>query len=364
MDASPKESNNNNASSSPVITISPVPNTTTNNNTKRLYHSHHAAELTPVTRNTSFCEDGTTTTGGDGGPFFARVSPADATGDLAMPSGSDFNTIKSSSATTTATLQQRRSLTMDARTLSVGTLMSSHHQRDQQLPPMAPVPLVARKFNSFNSRQQYNQQAHHHHRDTTTPHQPILTPYQPADRESFGVTPSQVSNIFIPRDCGGGPILLNERQWSIPSIRLANHLGGSTTTWTDEEDLGDDASWSSMGSSLYMPEEEEQPSSSSHPILIVEASSNLELNLDQLSTTASAAASSSLNSGGSSDRAILVPSSSNNQQQQHKQRTTHKHQRHASNKQNALDWLQNLQHDGLTEAASSKFLTKALLEYP
>lgn len=292
MDASPKE----NAS---PLTMSP----TQKNSTKRL-HSH--AELTPVTRNTSFCDDGAPTE-----PYYVMVSPADATADLALPSGSDFNT------STTTTLQQRRPLTMD-RTKSVGT----PSQRDQQLPPMAPVPLVARKFFSFNSRHQYNIQA----RGT---HQPILTPYQPADRETFGVTPSQVSNIFIPRN---GPIPLDERQWSIPSIRLANHLGGSTTTLTDEEDLGDDASWSSMGSSLYMPEEEP---------MVIEASNNLELNLDQLSTSSG------------SDQAILVQSTN--------KRTSK--QRHASN-QNALDWLQNLQHDGLTEAASSKFLTKSLVEYP
>ena len=101
----------------------------------------------------------------------------------------------------------------------------------------------------------------------------------------------------------------------------------------EEEDLGDDDSWSSRGSSLYLPDSDDNNNNynnNTHPL--AQITNNLELHLElQISTSSG------------SDQAI--------------QRTTTKRKK---DNQNALDWLQTLQQDGVTEAASSKFLTGGL----
>jgi len=283
MDASPKQEAPR--AESPR-TMSPTHSRAPPAATRNTIHCH--SELTPVTRNTGFCEEE---------PYHVVVSPDDGTlqGEhLTLPSGPDF-------ATATTSSLQRRPLALDhhIRTKSAGNLSSIMHPNSLMTntstttpatiaeEDLKPVPLL-HKFYSFNSRHCYHsQQKQGSH----------LTPYQP-DREkegnTVGVTPDAAGNIFIPRS-----IPLDERQLSIPSIRLANHLtGGSTTTLTDEEDtLGDDASWSSRGSSLYLPDEE------------------------------------------------------NNEDPLPKRKKD----------QLALDWLLNLQQDGLHEAASSRFLTGGLV---
>jgi hypothetical protein len=127
---------------------------------------------------------------------------------------------------------------------------------------------VRHKFYSFNSRHSYDKQM-----DTKKVPLPMvtipasaesrcrLTPYQPS-REGLGdlgaLPPEELNSIFIQREDLTQAIPLGERQWSIPSIRMANHLNGSTTDYTDDEDcLNDDASWSSRGSSLFIPEDDE-----------------------------------------------------------------------------------------------------------
>jgi hypothetical protein len=110
-------------------------------------------------------------------------------------------------------------------------------------------------FYSFNSRSNYENQT-----NSATKAIASSTPYQPYRQHLSDVralSSEEVSRIFMLKDMNSIP--LEERQFSIPSIRMANHLNGSTTTYDDEEDdlSRDDASWSSRGSSLFLPDDKE-----------------------------------------------------------------------------------------------------------
>ncbi|CAB9500237.1 expressed unknown protein [Seminavis robusta] len=156
-----------------------------------------------------------------------------------------------------------------------------------------PFPPSSGKSNTFTSMKQYEKQLQH----TCTEQEPPMSglrPYQPSrqDRGIVDIPQEALDSIFTARrtNSGDGPELgidgtfsstgptattysedadecpgqmslfaaipLEDRQWSIPSIRMANRLGGSIascTTYTDEEDESllhyrDDASLSSMGS--------------------------------------------------------------------------------------------------------------------
>jgi hypothetical protein len=153
-----------------------------------------------------------------------------------------------------------------------------------------PVPFpTQRKFLSFNGRQQYNHALEEENgmpnhsslsgafRPANPPTSPSQQPYQPSRDHSFTdsgleVLPKEeLSSIFVSSSSPPQPssvsslrrtIPLGERQWSIPSIRMAKNLNDTTTT--DDEDgylpmggsgsYDDDASLSSRGSSLCLPD--------------------------------------------------------------------------------------------------------------
>ena len=254
---------------------------------------HH--ELTPVTRNTSFLETSN--------PI---VSPDDYNNNgedrLSLPSAEQF----ADSATSTSNrppFAQRRSnnnsngsssltfptILMDKRAMSLTNIndivpeeesfeVEDDEDDDWVVTNGGPVDFPSRnKFYSFNSRHQYKDQACNNSSratnrlniggvggNATSPAE--LIPYQPTrqDLENVGTLPQEeLSLIFNNRDNAPSSlqtqIPLGERQWSIPSIRMANALTEySGTDYTDEEDdLDDNASLSSRGSSLYLPEEYE-----------------------------------------------------------------------------------------------------------
>jgi len=95
-----------------------------------------------------------------------------------------------------------------------------------------------------------------------------LKPYQPDrhDLDQVGVRKDDANLLFRGKENASinglrQPIPMEDRQYSIPSIRMAHHVNGSMTSYTDEEDdlmfrgYDDDASLSSRGSSLYLPED-------------------------------------------------------------------------------------------------------------
>lgn len=204
------------------------------------------------------------------------------------------------------------------------------------------VPLPSRKhFFSFNSRQEYKNQT----KDSPEKEGASLTPYQPQRHdltEISGLDDDELSLIFTQKD--SNPIPISERQLSIPSIRMANRLAGGSiatfdTDFDDEDDLKDDASWSTRGSSLYLPEDSCDPSlaqglgphftSSVHePVVIVEGGDLLLENLPQ-----------------ENDASV-------NAIQGRKRKSKPEDQA-------AYDWLRTIERDsGIAEAASSKFLTQ------
>eukprot|EP00521_Asterionellopsis_glacialis_P006890 CAMPEP_0195284102 /NCGR_PEP_ID=MMETSP0707-20130614/2420_1 /TAXON_ID=33640 /ORGANISM="Asterionellopsis glacialis, Strain CCMP134" /LENGTH=788 /DNA_ID=CAMNT_0040343397 /DNA_START=136 /DNA_END=2502 /DNA_ORIENTATION=+ len=96
-----------------------------------------------------------------------------------------------------------------------------------------------------------------------------LKPYQPDrhDLDQVGVRKDDANLLFrgkennVSNNALRQPISMEDRQYSIPSIRMAHHVNGSMASYTDEEDdlmfrgYDDDASLSSRGSSLYLPED-------------------------------------------------------------------------------------------------------------
>ena len=196
------------------------------------------------------------------------------------------------------------------------------------------------KFYSFNSRHQYTEQI------PMVSNVPMSkTPYQPSRHDLSDVgslSTEELSRIFIHKDMN--PILMEERQYSIPSIRMANHLNGSTTTYDDDEedDLSkDDASWSSRGSSLYLPDDDDvcvtqalkfTLTTTAKPVVILEDLPFPEA-LPQSENCSVAAVAS-------------------NQNNNKKRKESHK---------KAYEWLRTVEGTGdncICEAASSKFLTR------
>lgn len=246
------------------------------------------------------------------------------------------------------------------------------------------------KFYTFTSLDQYEEQSS----VGTAPDFPIkpmvssaiplditLTPYQPSrddDLEGVGcIPPEATEGIFARRSDAGSATIpvpqfstssethenhrlvvlqksvpLTERQGSIPSIHLAHRLAtGSTTSYTDytededsllhnirSGDADDNASLSSRGSSLCLPDDSMDAvmirPSSSPPPLSIRGSSNV---LEDLTTTA--------------------------QQSNTSDRRKRKQQRREERQQQALDWLHSVEADQnvLAEAASSKFLTRTVV---
>lgn len=204
------------------------------------------------------------------------------------------------------------------------------------------------RFYSFNSRHQYIEQI------PMVSNVPMSkTPYQPSRHDLSDVgslSTEELSRIFIHKDMN--PILMEERQYSIPSIRMANHLNGSTTTYDDddEDDLSkDDASWSSRGSSLYLPDDDDvcvtqvlkfTPTTPAKPVVILE-----DLPFPEELTQ--------------SEHCSVDAVASNQDNFNNDNHNNHKKRKESHKK--AFEWLRTVEGTGdncICEAASSKFLTR------
>jgi len=184
------------------------------------------------------------------------------------------------------------------------THLLPRQQKQQQHPHDPPsamyqpaVPFPSRKYYSFTSRQQYETSIQEDTAEMTgydngegafivsttssndvhqtgevaaagAPSFLRLKPYQPDrhDLDHVGIRKDDANLLFRGKEnasniCLRQPFPMEDRQYSIPSIRMAHHVNGSTTSYTDEEDdlafpgYDDDASLSSRGSSLYLPED-------------------------------------------------------------------------------------------------------------
>jgi hypothetical protein len=304
------------AGNSPSAYLPQRPLLAPHNNDAHAHAQHNAPsarhyDLTPVTRNTwgssgdkeLLCLDGDRSTNQDG---YGVVSPDDGAilhGEhLAMPSSLDAPSSNAHRLAGPALPPLPASRSKSVGNLDLLMQQSTTTPYQTTMDPFDFHSSDHRKFWSFTSRKQYEQylehedpyahaaaplqQQHLHHR---------LTPYQPTRQylSEIGDGPPQdeLSRIFIARTTtmdeaqgnsgvsavGGGatnanvggtglaPIPLGERQWSIPSIRMANALNGggsiaSYTSYTDEEDnmplQGDDDDTNSLSSrgSLYLPD--------------------------------------------------------------------------------------------------------------
>lgn len=296
--------------------------------------SQHKYDLTPVTRNTSdiYCDVNsknidsvmTITPSSQEGYLHGEhlAFPSDLSGTVdgpAMPPLQPVHRSNSSSMMTGEPLSQ---------------IQISH--RDVEIPG-EPVQFPSRKYYSFTTRKQYEeaclQDADGSDDDLFNPsdsddegYKVGLTPYAPRSRPANfdieSLPEEELKRIFITRDnVRLAEIPLDQR---VPSLHMANHLHGSTTSisYTDHEDEdsivhlrdNDDASLSSRGSSLYLPAE------------------------DDNATT-------------EEDDAIIA--ALQRKQRKRKQR---------KKEQQAVEWLQSVEADQnvLAEAASSKFLTTGL----
>jgi hypothetical protein len=364
-------------------------------------------DLTPVTRNTSELlanqyADATSNPIDDG--YGNLVSPEDQDvlfGEhLTFPadlSGPDTTGFTGPSIPKLRSAQRAQSVgSLDKSTIlkaSAGQAMLGELHEECAIPD--PIQFPARKFYSFTSRQQYDlaTQGQVGDDDSTEGHVG-LEPYQPSRQDdAFGgvgaIPEEELRGIFIARRRGtngsgsGGeshanhrllnPIPMDERQWSIPSIHMAQSLQGTMTSnsyteHTDYEDedesllyvrCDDDASLSSRCSSLYLPDETAgeplgsvlpmpsnrsafprhilQPQVVMNPQVLMEhsaqrdqAEDNDDNDLDQTGHA--------VEGGFEVDR------------RKRKQR---------KREERAFEWLQSVQGNGdvLAEAASSKFLT-------
>jgi hypothetical protein len=244
-----------------------------------------------------------------------------------------------------------------------------------------PVQFPERKFYSFTSRQQYDLATQGQMGDDDSVEGHVgLEPYQPSREDDFGgvgaIPEEELRGIFIARRQGtngsGGeshanhrllnPIPMDERQWSIPSIHMAQSLHGTITSqsYTDNTDFeddesllyvrdgDDDASLSSRCSSLYLPDE-----TAGEPL-----GSALPMPSNRLTFP----------------RHILQPQVVMNPQvlMEHTAQRDHaedndldelavdrRKRKQRKREERAFEWLQSVQgnNDVLAEAASSKFLT-------
>ena len=227
--------------------------------------AQRANELTPITRNTtnSFVDDA-----------HAVVSPDDGMEDLHRRAFGNAYRFVCRGVSQTARLgflgpaPSLPPLPMSERAKSMGSMLQQQQEEDEHDEYYVPVDFPSdRKYchYSFTSQQQFTEST------ASTLQRALqydarrpagLVPYQPP-REDGNVgsfSDSVLGGIFQEN------IPLEDRQYSIPSIHLAHHLNGSTTSYTDEEDdlqrtFDDEASLSSRGSSLYLPGEDVEDSS-------------------------------------------------------------------------------------------------------
>lgn len=281
-------------SSPSLMDSSPKPKSTT-----PLSFSRKANELTPITRNTS--------------------TKSDYIDDDHVVSPDDTDALHGEHLALPSDLHDRKAPSMpqfiSERCKSVGSIlehrgMVEHAEEEEDQDRLVPLKFPSdRQYYSFTSQKQFV---------ATTSFQTGLKPYQPT-RETVGTfTGEELERIYRQPD----PIPV-ERQWSIPSIHLANHLNGSTTSYTDEEDeLGrdDDASLSSRGSSLYLPADDgEEIAKQILPLSVARYDDSDDNDADQ---------------------------------------EDEKPRKRKNEKESPFDWLRSVESDeGISEAASSKFLT-------
>jgi hypothetical protein len=227
-------------------------------------------------------------------------------------------------------------------------------------PTMEPIAFPSeRKFYTFTSRQQYEDQYLATTSEEDASPAQHLPPYQPSRQElmDVGLAEDEVERIFTRRRDSLtpdhlAPIPLGDRQWSIPSIRMANRLNGSITShtsYTDEEDylLGRDDDTNSLSSrgSLYLTDAMElgagEPLGVSSVFMPSITLNGIDLIVDrrqQLDTAECALTTNAMN-GDARDR-----------RQEKRSRKDAK----------ALQWLRTVEasDDVIAEAASSKFLTQ------
>jgi hypothetical protein len=364
-------------------------------------------DLTPVTRNTSrdYVED--TMRGGGGSTakgamtksaatdHYAVVSPEDRGGvmdeflhgeHLALPSD-----LTSEDGPPMPPLQPERSRSLGTLDHEALRQHDAAFDRHEVGPDVAePVQFPARKFYTFTSREQYEEainreQQHQAYYPQTAQHQA----YQPSrddDLEGVGTLPPEaLRQIFITRrpsaDASSSaseeshgnhrlvfqnPFPLGERQGSIPSIHMAHQLHGSATSYTDhtentedEESLlylrgGDDeASLSSRGSSLYLPDHDKEIASAVHSVPSLGPSLRGAVVMEELNRVMVDARRNHPSS------ALPQARPPNDGEDVDHARRKRKQLKKEEKQKSAMDWLQSVEADQnvLAEAASSKFLT-------
>lgn len=217
-------------------------------------------------------------------------------------------------------------------------------------------PIEFGKFYSFTSSQQYQAatKATDHRRLAASK----LTPYQPSRDAVDEWNDDDLAHIFAARAESknhrlSAPIAMDERQLSIPSLRLANQLNSDVASLTsmddDESSLqflagggADDGSLSSRGSSLYFPDEAVEGSR----VQILPPRSVFTPSMMQL------VAASRDDTDDDDGSVVAVANDNVEDEEDHGRRR--KHQR----REEALQWLQSVEasEGDLQEAASSKFL--------
>lgn len=169
-------------------------------------------------------------------------------------------------------------------------------------------------------------------------HQLRQLQYQPSRDNSFtdfGIAEPEELSIFLDSEGNSIPsIPLDERQFSIPSIRLANHLGDSTASFTCSEDEDD----------LWVVDEKASPF---FAVQYDNDANDINTSLGDITDLAVASiASEAADIDTSFDS--TSPNDENNVQVLFRKK-----------KDDPYEWLQQMRGDGiLVEAASSKFLTR------
>jgi hypothetical protein len=381
-------------------------------------------DLTPVTRNTSngdaYLDDYS-----DEDDYFV-ITPDDTAGvlhgeHLALPTdlSPDVSFVIPGVSSIPKQLPERRSIApplpplracSKQRTKSVGTLDSVIQTACYQMEDatgvenfdyrnemMNPIDFPERQVYSFTSRKQFEQQQ----RKQLTPEMMVasssaastrgLTPYQPSrgDLQDVGALPEEELNrIFTTRKRENlsefisnseqsnsalfATIPLDERQWSIPSIRLAHHLNESTTSnteCTDEEDDlrldEDEESLTSRGSSLYLPDEAALMNGSESgvrhaPPRVVPLLPN---SFQPILTGPAIAA---LENGFFLEHLRqLQEEDADDSNDAVDRRARHRRKKRSKKERSAVEWLRTVEasDDVFAEAASSKFLTGANLPF-
>jgi hypothetical protein len=159
------------------------------------------------------------------------------------------------------------------------------------------------------------------------------------------------------------PIPLEDRKWSIPTIRLANHLDGSVTSNTtnaDQDDesqilyresgqYDDDASLSSLGSLSILSASREDHE---HPSIVIALPTD-QHRQSQLSCQDQG------QTGGEQKGSFLLEEDDPDQSIAHCHRLQRRQRQKERRERRAYEWLRTVKagNDQFAEAASSKFLT-------